>query len=57
MIESKGSLSHQGIQLVMEGNTTLQLSAKSVGLFEAFYNSLKPIQVLLAAQATWLDAD
>lgn len=22
---------------------TLQLSAKSVGLFEAFYNSLKPI--------------
>ncbi len=45
VIESKGSLSHQGIQLVMEGNTTLQLSAKSVGLFEAFYNSLKPIQV------------
>jgi len=46
VIESKGSLSHQGIQLVMEGNTTLQLSAKSVGLFEAFYNSLKPIQML-----------
>jgi len=47
VIESKGSLSHQGIQLVMEGNTTLQLSAKSVGLFEAFYSSLKPIQVSL----------
>jgi len=46
VIESKGSLSHQGIQLVMEGNTTLQLSAKSVGLFEAFYSSLKPIQML-----------
>ncbi len=30
----------------MEGNVTLQLSAKSVGLFEAFYNSLKPIQML-----------
>ncbi len=26
---------------------SLQLSAKSVGLFEAFYNSLKPIQVRL----------
>lgn len=30
----------------MEGSVNLQLSAKSVGVFEAFYNSLKPIQIL-----------
>lgn len=27
-------------------DNSLQLSAKSVGLFEAFYNSLKPIQLV-----------
>lgn len=30
----------------MEGSVQLQLSAKSVGLFEAFYNSIKPIQLV-----------
>ncbi|XP_075767956.1 vacuolar protein sorting-associated protein 26C isoform X4 [Pelodiscus sinensis] len=30
----------------MEGSVNLQLSAKSVGVFEAFYNSVKPIQVI-----------
>jgi len=30
----------------MSGAVTLQLSAKSVGLFEAFYNSLKPITMV-----------
>jgi len=31
----------------MEGSVNLQLSAKSVGVFEAFYNSVKvrPVQV------------
>jgi len=42
----KGSLSHQGVSLVMEGSVQLQLSAKSVGLFEAFYNSIKPVEIL-----------
>jgi len=45
VVSSKGSLSHQGITLAMEGNVQLQLSAKSVGLFEAFYNSIKPVQL------------
>jgi hypothetical protein len=35
-----------GITLAMDGQVSLQLSAKSVGLFEAFYNSLKPIQLV-----------
>lgn len=46
VIQSKGELPHQGLTLTMEGSVNLQLSAKSVGVFEAFYNSLKPIQLL-----------
>jgi len=50
-VTTKGSMTHQGITLVMEGLVTLQLSAKSVGMFEAFYNSLKPVLLLhLAAE-------
>lgn len=36
----------------MEGNVGLQLSAKSVGLFEAFYNSVKPIQLMFYSIGT-----
>ena len=39
-------MSHNGISLHLDGEVTLQLSAKSVGVFEAFYNSLKPIKLL-----------
>jgi len=46
VVTSKGPLSHSGVTLVMDGSVQLQLSAKSVGLFEAFYNSIKPIQLL-----------
>eukprot|EP01095_Lingulamoeba_sp_RSL-Kostka_P007578 TRINITY_DN2428_c3_g1_i1.p2 TRINITY_DN2428_c3_g1~~TRINITY_DN2428_c3_g1_i1.p2 ORF type:complete len:308 (-),score=87.01 TRINITY_DN2428_c3_g1_i1:1095-2018(-) len=43
---SKGKSSHNGITLQLEGEVTLQLSRKSVGVFEAFYNSLKPIKLV-----------
>jgi len=46
VVKSKSGLSHNGITMKMSGTVTLQLSAKSVGLFEAFYNSLKPITIL-----------
>ncbi|KAM7322339.1 hypothetical protein ACRRTK_019180 [Alexandromys fortis] len=46
VISSKDSVQHQGVSLTMEGTVNLQLSAKSVGVFEAFYNSVKPIQIL-----------
>ncbi|XP_075449877.1 vacuolar protein sorting-associated protein 26C isoform X2 [Ascaphus truei] len=46
VIMSKDTVQHQGIILTMEGSVNLQLSAKSVGVFEAFYNSVKPIQVI-----------
>jgi len=45
-VTSKGSMSHNGISLHLDGEVTLQLSGKSVGVFEAFYNSLKPIKLL-----------
>jgi hypothetical protein len=46
VVSTKGKMSHNGIKLILEGSVSLQLSAKSVGLFEAFYNSVKPIQLV-----------
>lgn len=46
VINSKEDFSHSGITVVVEGSVQLQLSSKSVGLFEAFYNSLKPITLM-----------
>lgn len=46
VITSKEAVQHQGISLTMEGLVNLQLSSKSVGVFEAFYNSVKPIQLI-----------
>ena len=45
-VVTKDPLSHSGLFLAMEGTVNLQLSAKSVGMFEAFYKSLKPIQLV-----------
>ena len=45
-VNSKGELSHNGLSLTVDGTVKLQLSARSVDRFEAFYNSLKPIHVL-----------
>uniref|UniRef100_A0A673SM15 VPS26 endosomal protein sorting factor C n=1 Tax=Suricata suricatta TaxID=37032 RepID=A0A673SM15_SURSU len=42
VISGKDSIQHQGVSLTVEGSVNLQLSAKSVGVFEAFYNSVKP---------------
>ncbi|XP_076457678.1 vacuolar protein sorting-associated protein 26C-like [Babylonia areolata] len=46
VVNSKGECQHQGITLTVDGVVNLQLSAKSVGVFEAFYNSIRPIQLL-----------
>ncbi|XP_046873100.1 vacuolar protein sorting-associated protein 26C isoform X2 [Hypomesus transpacificus] len=46
VLVSKEAVQHQGISLTMEGLVNLQLSSKSVGVFEAFYNSVKPIQLI-----------
>ncbi|GLG95709.1 Putative down syndrome critical region protein 3 [Gryllus bimaculatus] len=46
LIQSPSDIKHDGISLTMEGTVNLQLSAKNVGIFEAFYNSVKPIQLV-----------
>jgi hypothetical protein len=45
-VSCREPLSHLGISLSMEGVVSLALSPKSTGMFEAFYNSLKPIQLV-----------
>ena len=46
LITTPTPLPHAGLRLVVEGSVTRQLSARSIGLFEAFYSSLKPLQLL-----------
>eukprot|EP00756_Hemistasia_phaeocysticola_P054962 Hpha_TRINITY_DN3087_c0_g1::TRINITY_DN3087_c0_g1_i1::g.138709::m.138709 len=46
VVTSKGTTSHSGLTLKAEGSVALQLSPKAVGIFEAFYNSIKPLQLV-----------
>jgi hypothetical protein len=46
VVHCKGEQNHSGMTLSVDGSVNLQLSTKSVGMFEAFYNSLKPLQLL-----------
>ncbi|GFR27151.1 vacuolar protein sorting-associated protein 26C [Trichonephila clavata] len=43
VVESRSEVKHEGITLTMEGNVTMQLSSKNVGILEAFYSSAKPV--------------
>lgn len=45
-INCSAEVKHEGISLTLEGVVNLQLSNKNFGIFEAFYNSVKPIQLL-----------
>jgi len=46
IVQNKGVQSHNGISLTAEGVAQLQLSSKSIGAFQAFYDSIKPITML-----------
>ncbi|XP_046746717.1 vacuolar protein sorting-associated protein 26C [Diprion similis] len=46
LLKCNSDVKHDGIFLTMEGSVSLQLSSKNVGIFEAFYNSVKPIQLV-----------
>ncbi|XP_075982340.1 vacuolar protein sorting-associated protein 26C [Anticarsia gemmatalis] len=46
VVESNSEVRHEGLSLTMEGMVNLQLSTKNVGIFEAFSNSIKPINLL-----------
>ena len=39
-------IEHNGIYLTLDGIVNINLSTKNVGVFEAFYNSAKPIQLI-----------
>lgn len=45
-VNTSSGFAHSGILLEIQGQVSLQLSAKSVGLFEAFYNSIKPVDLI-----------
>ena len=45
-VQSRDGLKHQGITLRALGEVKLQLSARTIGLFEAFYSSMKAIQIV-----------
>jgi hypothetical protein len=46
VVQSQGRMRHGGIKVLVEGSVQLQLSARSIGLFEAFYSSLKPVNIM-----------
>lgn len=46
LLQTNSDIKHDGIFLTMEGSVNLQLSSKNVGIFDAFYNSVKPIQLV-----------
>jgi len=46
VVQNRGVQSHNGIVLSVEGVAQLQLSSKSIGAFQAFYDSVKPITML-----------
>ncbi|XP_054160872.1 vacuolar protein sorting-associated protein 26C-like [Oppia nitens] len=46
VFECKSECRHEGIVLSVDGSVNMQLSSKNVGIFEAFYNSVKPVPLI-----------
>ncbi|CAF4061208.1 unnamed protein product [Rotaria sp. Silwood2] len=46
IISTSTSFKHTGITLTVDGSVQLHLSGKSVGVFEAFYQSTKPVTLI-----------
>ncbi|CAF1046142.1 unnamed protein product [Rotaria sordida] len=46
IISTPTSFKHNGIIITVDGSVQLHLSGKSVGVFEAFYNSTKPVTLI-----------
>jgi len=46
LIITPTGITHQGVRLIATGTIMLQLSARQVGVFEALYSSVKPIQLM-----------
>ena len=41
VISSPNEVKHEGMHLTLDGMVNLELSSKSIGQYEAFYNSVK----------------
>ncbi|KAG2789247.1 hypothetical protein JG687_00004874 [Phytophthora cactorum] len=46
IISSPKGFSHQGLAMKVEGGARMQLSTKSAGLFDSFYNNVAPLELL-----------
>ncbi|CAF3340156.1 unnamed protein product [Rotaria socialis] len=46
IISTPSAFKHNGITITVDGSVQLHLSGKSVGVFEAFYNSTKPVALI-----------
>ncbi|XP_011561478.3 vacuolar protein sorting-associated protein 26C [Plutella xylostella] len=46
VVESSADVRHEGLALLLEGAAALQLSNKNTGIFDAFSNNLKPINLI-----------
>merc|ERR1719189_2571550 len=46
IVNAPNGTGHTGIKMLVEGAVTLQLSPRSVGIFEALYNSIKPLTLV-----------
>jgi hypothetical protein len=46
IISSPKGFAHQGISMKVEGSARLQLSVKSAGLFDSFYNAVAPLDLV-----------
>lgn len=46
VVESRAEARHEGLSLSLEGSASMQLSAKNVGIFEAFYSAAKPVPLI-----------
>lgn len=51
VISSPAPFKHNGISITVEGSVQLHLSGKSIGVFEAFYNSTKVTSILLPIES------
>ncbi|XP_064074620.1 vacuolar protein sorting-associated protein 26C isoform X2 [Vanessa tameamea] len=46
IVDTAADLRHEGLTLTMEGSVNLQISSKNAGIFDAFSNNIRPINLI-----------
>lgn len=49
IIDTSTDIKHEGVFMTIEGTVDLQISTQNVGAFDAFYNSVKPVQLMMCS--------